>query len=182
MKRILIISVITLAVLVLLVTAAFACGDKKTDAQKTSTDKKVSSVNVAASCDDTDKPAATAHADGHSDCVLRLMSVKGMTCTGCEETISAELIKVEGVVEVVKVCHKSGQAMVKVDANADIDAELTKAINSKGYQAEIIPAVAKTVEGQSKGPVCPLSGGPGCAAPDDTAAQKKVENKDKESK
>ena len=187
MKRVLTISVLAIAALALLTSAAFACGDKKTDTEKASKDCKVKSV-TATSCDDTDKPVKMAKADGDGECVMRIMSVKGMTCTACEETISAELAKVEGVVEVIKVCHRGGQAVVKIDADADIDAELTKAINSKGYEAQIIPAVARTVEGQSKGPICPLSGGPGCAAPDETSTDKtdktdkKVKDKDKESK
>ncbi len=176
LKKLFSIIVLSLAVLALLAGTAFACGEKKTDAQKADCEKKVSSVNTAAACDDSGMLAGEASGEGDNQHVLRMISVSGMTGTGCEETISNALAGVEGVVEVVKVCHKSGQAMVRVDAKADIDAQLTKAITDAGYQANIIPAVAKSLE-TPKGPICPLSGGPGCGEPDSTKAAAK---KDKE--
>lgn len=157
MRKVLTFSILTLAALSLMAATAFACGEKGIKTQK------ASSVNVSASCDGADGPVKKAAAvDG--EWVVRTISVKGMTCTGCEESIKAELVKVPGVVEVVKVCHKSAEAVVKVDPSKAQDVQLAKAITDKGYEAEVIPAVAKTEVSSSKGPVCPFSGGPGCDA------------------
>ena len=82
-------------------------------------------------------------------CEVRMMSVKGMTCTGCENGLKASLTKVPGVLKVAKVCHKSGVAVVAINPDEVKDDVLTKTVANKGYEAAIIPAVATTTAGAS---------------------------------
>ena len=79
------------------------------------------------------------------------MSIKGMTCTGCESTISATLAQLPGVVKVGKVNWQEGTAFVLVD-NKKVQSEaIVRAVSDKGYQAEIIPAVSVTPIGSTTG-------------------------------
>jgi copper chaperone CopZ len=168
-------SMLAIAAVALMAVAGYACGEKAAKAERASSQTKASlagseekpcAVRARYTCDAVDKTSGTAAAtDGEWS--TRTISVRGMTCTSCEKSISAALAEVPGVVEVVKVCHKSAEAVVRVDAEKVKDAELTVAITNKGYQAEVIPAVAKTTDLKPKGSVCPLSDGPGCDKPAD---------------
>lgn len=176
MKRTLLVIFLAALVMSLAGTSAVACGEKKTDAEKASTDTKAE-AQVASSkakicpvaaaakvCDASDKTSETAMVSAHDgEGPFRTMSIKGMTCAGSEKTISAALAEVPGVIEVVKVCHESGEAVVRIDPASAKDELLTTAVINKGYEAKIIPAVARTTEPSSKGKICPLSGGPACA-------------------
>lgn len=85
---------------------------------------------------------------------LVAMSVKGMTCGGCESNIKTALIDVEGVTNVIEVCYKSGFAVVCTD-KADFNNEtLVKTVSSKGYESEIIPAVSVTTTETSEKKEC----------------------------
>jgi len=77
---------------------------------------------------------------------VRMMSVKGMTCTGCENSIKATLTSTPGVLEVAKVSHKKGVAIVIVDKTVAKNDVLTTTVVNKGYEAQIIPAVATTTD------------------------------------
>lgn len=70
------------------------------------------------------------------------MNINGMTCGGCEQSVKACLELVPGVVKVAKVCHKAGTAMVWTKPNTVDGQTLVTAVSNKGYEAEIIPAVA----------------------------------------
>jgi len=72
------------------------------------------------------------------------MSIKGMTCTGCENTITTCLQALPGVVKVGVVSYKDGTAFVMVDPKKVKNEDLVMAISDKGYQAEVIPAVSVT--------------------------------------
>ncbi len=97
--------------------------------------------------------ATSASADGQkcpaSGCEMVTMSVKGMTCGGCESTVRASLEKVPGVVKVMSVSYKEGTALVCMDPKKCKAESLTSAVSDKGYEAEVIPAVAKTTDGKS---------------------------------
>ena len=80
----------------------------------------------------------------HANCGFTKMSVKGMTCGSCESQVTSALSKVEGVNKVIKVDHKEGFALVCCDPAKIDNKMLTAAVINTGYQAEIIPAVAKT--------------------------------------
>jgi copper chaperone CopZ len=72
------------------------------------------------------------------------ISIKGMTCGGCENDVTAALTAVPGVIKVVSVSHKDGLAVVCTDKTKCESGSLTKAVSAKGFEAKIMPAVAKT--------------------------------------
>jgi copper chaperone CopZ len=80
------------------------------------------------------------------NCGITKLSVKGMTCTGCEQTVSAALEAVPGVYRVVKVDYKEGMALVCANTEKVSGEALATAVTNKGYAAEVIPAVATTTE------------------------------------
>ena len=72
------------------------------------------------------------------------MSIKGMTCGGCEGSVTAALEKVDGVVKVLSVNYEDGSALVCIDPAKTKAETLTQTVTNKGYEAQIIPAVAMT--------------------------------------
>lgn len=72
------------------------------------------------------------------------MNIKGMTCGGCEGSVTAALEKTPGVVKVLSVNYKDGSALVCIDPAKTKAESLTKTVVDKGYEAQIIPAVATT--------------------------------------
>ena len=67
------------------------------------------------------------------------MTIEGMTCNGCEQTIEANVMKLDGI-KSIKADHETGKASLEYDAaNADMD-EIKKVIAEKGYN---VTAVAK---------------------------------------
>ncbi len=76
------------------------------------------------------------------DCNYTAMSIKGMTCAGCENSIKAALMNIDGVNKVLEVCYKSGVAVVCANSNEASNEVLLKAVSAKGFEAQIIPAVA----------------------------------------
>ena len=100
------------------------------------------------------------------------MNITGMTCGGCESSVTAALEKMEGVVSVKKVCSESGTAIVYVDPAKMKDKNvMTSAVANKGFNAEIIPAVATTTV-NADGKVCTEAEMAACAA---ACAAKKVD-------
>jgi copper chaperone len=118
------------------------------------------------------------------------MNVKGMTCGGCEKTISAGLGEVPGVVHVGKVDYQTGKAYVLIDPVKVKDESLIKAVSSKGYEAEVIPAVAiepaKADANASKMDAahagCTAAQKAACAATGKTCGSKKTAEKKEEKK
>lgn len=137
-----------------------ACASKATTAAATS-DAKATMVGSKSSCGATatkagaesacsahksDVTTAAADADMAGFTLVK-MSVNGMTCGGCEKSVTAALEKVDGVVKVKKVCSSEGVALVYVDpAKMKDNALLTTAVANKGFAAEVIPAVSKTTD------------------------------------
>ena len=76
------------------------------------------------------------------DCNYTRMSIKGMTCAGCENTIKAALMNIDGVNKVLGVCYKSGYAVVCANPDNASSEVLLKAVSARGFEAEIIPAIA----------------------------------------
>jgi copper chaperone len=91
------------------------------------------------------------------------MSVKGMTCGGCESSVKASLEKVPGVVKVCAVSYKDNMAVVVIDPTKTKTDALTTAVSNKGYAVEVIPAVATTTTGTA-GKSCSASQKAACAA------------------
>ena len=76
---------------------------------------------------------------------LTSMSIKGMTCAGCETSVKTALMAVEGVNNVVEVCSKAGFAVVCTAKDSKLSNEsMIKAVSAKGYESQIIPAVSVT--------------------------------------
>jgi copper chaperone CopZ len=104
------------------------------------------------------------------NCGVVKLSVEGMTCGGCEQTVSAALEKAPGVYKVVKVDYKEGLALVCVNQKESSDETLAKAVTDTGYKAEVVPAVATTTEADNQVPAgCP----PTCPAAKKGCAGKK---------
>ncbi len=105
-------------------------------------------------------------------CDMVNMSIKGMTCGGCESSVSSALMDVPGVVKVVSISHKEGTALVCVDpAKVQKDA-LTTAVSNKGYEVEIIPAVATVASADGKSKAC-CDKAKVCSAAEKAACEKK---------
>lgn len=75
-------------------------------------------------------------------CEFTTISVKGMTCGGCEKSVTAALSKIDGVLKVVNVSHKDGVAEICYDPGKTSGDALAKVISKEGYQAEVAQAVA----------------------------------------
>ena len=103
------------------------------------------------------------HEGYEGKCALVDMSIKGMTCGGCENTIKTALEKIPGVLKVQSISHKEGMAKVCLDPDKANMETMTKAVVDNGYEAQIIPAVAKT--GDVKGEVKAASAKAGCNMP-----------------
>ena len=61
-------------------------------------------------------------------------TIEGMTCSGCEEHVIAEINKLKGIVEIV-VSYEKGNAIVKFDNKQTSIEEIINSINATGYQA-----------------------------------------------
>jgi copper chaperone len=66
-----------------------------------------------------------------------------MTCGGCENSVKTALEDVPGVIKVAKISYKDGVALVCFDPEKGKTDAMTTAVTNKGYEAEIIPAVAR---------------------------------------
>ncbi len=77
-------------------------------------------------------------------CEIRTISVKGMTCESCENTVKASLMKIDGVLKVAKVSHENGVAVVCIDPDKVDNDALTSAVSNKGFEAQMMAAVSTT--------------------------------------
>jgi|SRR5690606_33478133 len=69
------------------------------------------------------------------------LSIEGMTCTGCENTICTSLEKVPGV-KSVTASHTDGKAVIEFEPGKADTAMLKEVVNGAGYKALKISAVA----------------------------------------
>lgn len=106
---------------------------------------KMSAEECAKICGMTPEEYSKMCAD-KENCGVTKLSIKGMTCTGCEQTISTALEAVPGVYRVVKVDYKEGMALVCANTAKVTDETLATTVSNKGYAAEIVPAVATVTE------------------------------------
>lgn len=179
MRKQIILAIAAIAVLALVAAPAFACpscfakGDKAACSAKlgklSSADKaacsarltKLASADTRAACSAADKAACLAKygmseeecraicKEIGDNCVLTNISIKGMTCGGCEKSVTRALLETPGVVKVVKVSFKDGLALVAVDPTKSESNGLIQAVSSQGFDAQIIPAVARTSDRSS---------------------------------
>ena len=132
--------------------AGEGCGAHKAEAKAVSASAKMHGMSpeeCAKLCGMTPEQCAKM-CEGHANCDFTRMSIKGMTCGGCESQISKALSSIDGVNKVIKVDHKEGFALVCFDPAKVEGKALTSAVINKGYQAEIVPAVAKTSDAPAK--------------------------------
>lgn len=61
------------------------------------------------------------------------LNVEGMTCTGCENTITKSLMKQAGI-DSVHADHENGKTFVKYDSSTVKIADIQKIIEDKGYK------------------------------------------------
>lgn len=91
-------------------------------------------VAVWAGC----SPSAQKSADRQPDTLKAanyVYSVEGMTCTGCERTISDAVHKLEGVME-VKADYQTGRVEVFFDTTFVDAPAISKVIEEKGYKVK----------------------------------------------
>ncbi|MFH1686720.1 MAG: cation transporter [bacterium] len=151
------------------VNAGPGCGAHKADkADVTEASATMTAAECAKLCGMSPEECAKM-CGGKENCGFTKIDVKGMTCGGCEQSLTAALKGVPGVINVVKVSHTEGVAWVCTDKTKCQPETLTKAITDKGYEAQIIPAVSKTTEGEVKAgglpcaPGCPSAKAGGCS-------------------
>jgi len=183
-KKQLFLSGLILALAVLFSASAFAgegCGYGKTSTDKASaaTVQKASATvekadmsmeEMAKMCGMTVEECKAMCGGDMTNCGLTQISVKGMTCGGCETTIKQALAGVEGVRHILKVDHEQGMALVCTDKGKTSGEALTKAISAKGYQAQIIPAVARSTD-ETKAATLKAAGNPKACSPGCAAAK-----------
>lgn len=108
-------------------------------------DKAACAFKMAMSFEECQKLCAS------GDYTVVNMSVKGMTCGGCEGMVTASLEKIPGVIKVGAVNYKEGTAFVMIDPKKVKNETLVTAVSGQGYQVEVIPAVAwTTIAGDTK--------------------------------
>ena len=142
-------------------TTAAATDDTKATmvGSKSACASTASKASAESACSAHKTDAATASADADmAGYTLVKMNVSGMTCGGCEKSVTAALEKIDGVVKVKKVCSGEGVALVYVDqAKMKDNAVLTTAVANKGFGAEVIPAVSKVSDVSMSGKACGAS-------------------------
>ena len=72
--------------------------------------------------------------------------VQGMTCGGCEVAVKTKVKKLDGIVS-VEASHEEGRAVVVHDPEKVSAADIEEAIESLGYEAELI----EPEEGEDEG-------------------------------
>lgn len=71
------------------------------------------------------------------------ISIQGMTCTGCEQTIQANISKLEGV-KSVKASFVDGKALVEYFPSLVDTAKMREAVTGAGYAVNEFTAVPLT--------------------------------------
>ena len=107
---------------------------------------------------------------------VHTISIEGMTCGGCENSVTTALEKIEGVNKVVAVSHTDKMAIICVDPKNVQTSALTKAITDKGFQAQVVTADSKTTAG-ADGKSCSKTCTPAEKAACDAGAKKDKDSK-----
>ncbi|MCB8995219.1 MAG: heavy-metal-associated domain-containing protein [Bacteroidales bacterium] len=81
----------------------------------------------------TENPSSTNLVVNPDALVQMDVSIEGMTCTGCENTINSSVANVNGVVE-INSSFETGKAVVKFDSTQADISKISQAINDKGYK------------------------------------------------
>jgi len=84
---------------------------------------------------------AKADCDYKGKCESTSLKITGMTCGGCESSITTALMEQEGVIKVVSIDHKTGLATICFDPTKVESDKLAHLVTKKGYQAEVMASV-----------------------------------------
>jgi copper chaperone CopZ len=82
---------------------------------------------------------------------MTAMKVKGLACQSCSNHLTTVLGKTEGIVNVDKVCHQSGNVMVTYDPKKTDMKKIKAAVNTTKYK--VIDEKAKDCKSCEKAPV-----------------------------
>ena len=118
------------------VFAGPGCGLSKKDASacaKTCGIKTAQTAEAKAEKTDGKLIGSDTKCDYTGKCEHLSLNISGMTCTGCENTITTALSGEKGVIRIVSVDHKSGQAMVCFDPDKVKSANLAAVVTKTGY-------------------------------------------------
>lgn len=173
--------------------AMFANAGEGCTASKDATKAKMTSTTDKAACATKCTPeqaAACAKAMGMTveECTkamadgkfaMQTISIEGMTCGSCEQSVTTALKGVKGVNHVVSVSHKDGTALVCVDKAACKDETLVKAVTAKGYKAHMMNAAVKTDGMKAAAGSCSKTCSPAEKAACDAANKKEGDKKEK---
>ncbi|MFN8241373.1 MAG: cation transporter [Bacteroidales bacterium] len=88
-------------------------------------------IAVIISCNSGGKKAVVSESSDKIQTVE--VSIAGMTCTGCEQTIQAGVSKIDGV-KSIKATFTDGRAVVEYDAMKADTAAIRTAITGAGYR------------------------------------------------
>jgi copper chaperone CopZ len=87
-------------------------------------------ILITVSCGDKGKKVV--RADQNQEASVIGVSIGGMMCTGCEETISGSVGKLEGI-KSVKASFKTGEAVIEYLPGVVDTAKIREAITGSGY-------------------------------------------------
>ena len=124
-------------------------------AQCSASKATTASTTVKASCYHPNMSAEelAKHCNYEGKCEVAHINVQGMTCTGCENALTAELEKTEGVVKVLSISHKEGTAVVCFDPAKVKNETLVKTVANKGYKAQLATGTVEAGTATAKGEV-----------------------------
>lgn len=89
---------------------------------------------LAISCQNNEsKTSETTEPEANVEYTLYEVSIEGMTCTGCEETIEAGVTKVDGV-GVIEANHVDGNAQLKFIKGKADTISVKQVIEASGYK------------------------------------------------
>ncbi len=89
---------------------------------------------IVASCGGGKSTGAKETAETPEETVTVNLSIEGMTCTGCENTICSNLEKIPGV-KSVTASHTDGNAVIEFEPGKVDTVMLKEAVNATGYKA-----------------------------------------------
>jgi copper chaperone CopZ len=97
-------------------------------------------ILIAISCSGNGKKVAKTEEKGEASVIE--VSIGGMMCTGCEETIQNNVGKLEGI-KSVKASYKTGIAMIEYFRGIVDTTRIKEVINGTGYTVKKFVAITK---------------------------------------
>ena len=140
------------------VEAALGKVDGVTEIISVSTADNTAVVKVEKGKVTADDLTAAVKSAGFSAKVLPIdavtLKVTGMTCEACPAKVEAALGKVDGVTEIISVSTADNTAVVKVEKGKVTAADLTAAVKTAGFTAEVVMPEVEKVTLKVTGMMC----------------------------